>query len=508
MEILKVLMEDAGCEKLDEECLKNLFKLVEENKYPKLDDEEKKELDNELADQLTKHRFTNPSLAEEARRLGLEKTAGVLSGAELTEVGKPTLEEELKGMKEETERKPAREAPVSQKVVVVSKGSKSSIILSSLALIISFFTVATIFGLIRVPNLTLAKEKDLLNLQAQLMSLQTNYIIMKNELIKVSSLTRTEINLLKLKLLALNNTISIFQSKLTSEIEELKHDINKLNQRLEAQEELNLELASKIGNLAEKEKKLGEELMDLQNKIRNETESFKRQIKSLENKLTQLNSKLESLSKELEMLNNTVDTKIEKAVQKYEKELMSIQKEIINIKSNINEFEKKLESIKIVNKYITTLESKIKELSSKLSQIDKLNKELQNLRNKVVRLNTTVAKLPMAIEQLKEKQNSTLSRINNLEMKLAELSKEIENMKYNIRKLKENIKKDVLELLQSPQVFNLIYNILLNKYHLDQKIARLILLNNTAFRIAVENIATSVCLKMMQGSFKGLIVTG
>ncbi len=507
MEVLKVLMEDAGCERLDEECLKNLFKLVEENKYPKLDEEEKNELDNELSDQLTKHRFTNPSLAEQARKLGLTKTANALSGAEFTEVKKPTLEEELGAMKEERVA-PIKEVAPSQRVVVVSKGGKGSLILSSIALIVSLFTVAAIFGFIRVPNLTLAKEKDLLNLQSQIMSLQTNYIILKNELIKVSSLTKTEISLLKLKLKALNNTISMLQSDLMHKIEELKTSIGKLDQRLKAQEELSLELASKVGNLEQNEKELRKELITLQYEIKNETKSFKEQIKTLEGKLDELYSKLESVNRELEALNATTNTKIESIMKKYEEEIAKLQNELLALKTKIDMFEAKLEKIKVVNKYISILEDKIKELSMKLAQINKINTELKYLKEEVASLNATINKLPKTLNKINVKQKELSLKVAELESQLNGLSEEIKNINYKLENIKKDVRKEVIKLLESPQVFNIIYNALLNKYHLDQKIAKLVLLNNTAFRIAVENIATSVCLKMMQGNFRGLVVTG
>ena len=506
MEVLKVLIEDAGCEGLNEECLERILKLVEENKYPKLDDEEKKELDNELSDQLIKMRITSPTLADRARKVGLEKTASALSGTELAEVGKPTLEEELMPEAPKEVTRP-REA-VTQKVVVVSKGDKVSLILSLASLILSALVVAVIFGVIKVPNLSLAKQSDLVSIEMQVKSLESGYSMLRSELVKVASLTRNEINILKKRLEVLNVTLATTKEELDMKLKLIDSRLKSLEKAFNDHLAFSRDLARKVNDLEKKEMGLEDEINMLKTIISNKTKSLTLELRKISEKLNSLESRTNMLASELERLNVTVNTKIEKIMKKYEERMLAIENEIKTMNAKLAMLENEVLKLSKLGEYLSQVMKTLKELQTKLKELKAITSEVSTLKEEVKALNETLNKFPAEINALKGQQKDLETKITELKKEVDMLNTKLAALQQSVEEIKMSIKQDVIRLLKSPEVFNTIYDVLLNKYHIDQRIAKLILLNNTAFKIAVENIATSVCLRMMQGSFRGIVITG
>jgi len=163
--VLKVIMEDAGCERLDKECLENILELVKEGKYPKLSNEELKELDEGLANLVNKVGLRDRELAEKASKVGLEKTSQALQFGlleeEIKEEGEISMPERREVRVRESARPARTTAPEASPIPIKIKQSKAPAIISLLALILSLGTLALLFGYVSVPGVKIPNLKTL-----------------------------------------------------------------------------------------------------------------------------------------------------------------------------------------------------------------------------------------------------------------------------------------------------------------------------------------------------------
>ncbi|UXD22302.1 hypothetical protein IPA_03335 [Ignicoccus pacificus DSM 13166] len=503
--VLKVIMEDAGCERMDKECLENILELVKEGKYPRLSTEELRELDEGLANLVSKVGLRDRELAEKATNLGMEKTAQALQFGLLEEEEE---KEEAPGEIPMARKKaPPREThvsyqPMTQRAEVMHpvtqikiKQSKAPLVLSIIAILLSLGTLAVMMGYLTLPGVKVPSVKTIEQMSTKINSLEAMVKNLDNRLLSnVATINR--------KLNKLNAKIDAIQANVTKLNAYVNAQLNLLNERLD---NLQMNLARTrsiaINNKAEIET-LSEKIVNLKTTMQEEIKSLRKQLTSMISEYqANVTAKLEQLNKEYEALNEELLT-LKKELNSYatKDDVKSLESKVEQLNATVSKIRLTLAKLVALNTTVQVLEDQLSKMSAEIyalkTQVEKiaqLENELNKLNEELTMLNAQVrANMTEINLKVKEYLNEVNAKIEELNAQLAMLKKDLKRLDEQVKELPQLVNMQIEKALNNEQVINSLAHKLLTKAKLDKMVAKMLLSNGTAFYDLVKRIAEEV----------------
>ena len=510
--VLKVIMEDAGCERLDKACLENILSLIKEGKYPKLSEEEIKELDKGLASLVAKLGLRDLELSQEASKVALEQTSTSLSHG-LEEETKPTTFEEVaerkNAKKSEKYTATERETVARPAPVIKVKSSKTPLIISLIALLLSLGTLALLTGYLNVPHLEVPTINTLNNLNDRVSKLEARVNLLQREVVTYKKFLQSEISKLKSNLKDLNIKLNKNTKDFTNNITTLREELRGLERKLE---ELNGMVSIQ-----------GKEIVRLKRTLKALNESFNdklsKEVKKLNdyvnNKLKELDSTAKRLEHELMTLNITLYDNLNKLKSEYatKEQVNSLENKLNALNATINNIVLKLKVLNDLNAKLVGLENELKSLRNEVNSLYALKNEIEKVKTSIVKLNTSLSNMRNYIdEKLKEEVlplNETLKRlqtnVEQLNYIVGKIDKDLSKLQSEVATLKNTLKNKIAELMTSKMIVDQIAKSLITKAKFDKLVAERLLSNATAFYELVKRIAEETCINMTLSSQGGLV---
>jgi len=510
---LRVLMEDAGCERLDKACLENIISLIKEGKYPKLSKEELDELDKGLASLVAKLGLRDHELAQEASKVGLEKTSSSLShGLEEEEGGPPTIEEEVERKSTKgTERRTGREVVTTPAPVIKVKSSKTPLVLSLLSILISLGTLVLILGYVKLPNVKVPTTTMLEKLDSNIKGLETRIITIEREMTSYKRLMNSKITKINLSLRELQKELSNLSTSVKSNITELKGELHRFSVELNK-----LDATLKLqGRAIQSLKKY---LIDLNESLNSKLKTAVENLNNYINlKLREIRSSLNVVKREVMRMNVTYATKLKELESQYvtKDQLNSLRNRLVVLNRTLDELSLKLVMLNKLNTKLLLLEKEVNALKMRLKELDSLKKNINDLRSLISKYDEKLAQLKSyAYGNLRKdilSLNATLGQIKNnintIEIKIDTINRNITTINYELSNLEHTLKSKIVRLVTSKAIIDQIANSLISKAKFDKIVAERLLNNITAFYELVKKIAQEVYLNMSLSAQGGGLVS-